>query len=375
MHLLYHLIYPLSLPLLLTLTLATAPRTRAGISNLGINCRGDWVHCLGVEGILDAILQLTPLIQPRDIYASGKHIICFPADRIFFTLLLPSSSGFCLFLQGDPYSTNRILYPDGRSIAAINGSYIATLSQKLREHGCNSCSSIPLDPKNNPHKFGILTVNYVSDRENCGDKESGTNLCRPSITAQDDDNPYNLWAEIEAAQQQALQPVQAVPVSETVGLSTATYARPGASGTPIAGWLNSTGVTASVADGAGAVGGAGGAVGSGKGIGGGTGGVGPGTGNAVMDGQIGNWTGLTNTTADGEANLASSVASGHLAEGEGVPGTVSSSSSESSANGTDVSDESLDLGGGDGGGNGGGNRRKRWVRGKGISFRFLRGRR
>ncbi|KAG8527398.1 uncharacterized protein KY384_007550 [Bacidia gigantensis] len=152
---------------------------------LGINCRGDWLHCWGADGILDAIINLLPKIDDKAIWEVNSHIICFRATG----LTIPGNAGFCLFMQGGSYSQNLYFRPNGRSVAGVDGASVKRLMPKLREHGCNSCSSIPLAVNNNPSSIGQLTINYVHDRRGCD-----ALICDPTFKCSDPNNPYNQWA-------------------------------------------------------------------------------------------------------------------------------------------------------------------------------------
>ena len=146
--------------------------------------------------MVDALVNLTPYLADTDVFVRGAHIICFPGKITFIAKIwLDASSGFCLFLQGDSNSINQIIYPDGSSLSAVDGKTVKDLMPKLRAHGCNSCSSIPISPDNDPHKKGILTLNFVKQRSGCGDSETGTNLCRPTFAAGSRGNPYKLWQD------------------------------------------------------------------------------------------------------------------------------------------------------------------------------------
>ena len=149
---------------------------------------------MGADGMLDFTLRLLPLIADTDVYVSGAHIVCFPGKASFIAAwFIDPEAGFCFFLQGDWNSTAQIQYPDGHSIPAISGAKFKQLVIALWQHGCNSCSSIPLDPGNDPHRLGILTLNFVHDRRGCADEVTLINLCDPTFPANDRRNPYQQW--------------------------------------------------------------------------------------------------------------------------------------------------------------------------------------
>ena len=171
------------------------------ISDLGINCRGSGFFCWGANGMIDFLTKLTPYLNDEDVWVRGAHITCFPGKSSFLgNIFLDPQNGFCLFLQGDPNGINQIVYPDGSSISAIDGATVKLLIVKLKEHGCNSCSSVPLSPDNDPHRKGILTLNFVKDRRGCGDVETQTNLCPPTFPAGKTGNPYAMWHQTEDLQ-------------------------------------------------------------------------------------------------------------------------------------------------------------------------------
>uniref|UniRef100_A0A914YB76 Killer toxin Kp4 domain-containing protein n=1 Tax=Panagrolaimus superbus TaxID=310955 RepID=A0A914YB76_9BILA len=63
------------------------------------------------------------------------------------------NDGYCLFLQ--------------KTQNGINGDRIKQLVALLMEHGCKGCGSVPINyPGSNDPKNGILTSNYVSNKDN-----------------------------------------------------------------------------------------------------------------------------------------------------------------------------------------------------------------
>ncbi|EFX06550.1 killer toxin, kp4 [Grosmannia clavigera kw1407] len=100
---------------------------------LGINCRGSGFCSLGASGNLINLKALVDEISPRNRhYSTGEQIAC--------------SGDICAFFQ------------KGASGSAEEAS---ALLQKLRNHGCKKCGSVPTGSGNNVDN-GELTVNYVS---------------------------------------------------------------------------------------------------------------------------------------------------------------------------------------------------------------------
>lgn len=192
------------------------------ISDLGINCRGSKFFCWGANGMIDSLSNLTPYLNDEDVWVRGAHIICFPGQSGFLAnIFLDPQNGFCLFLQGDPNGINQIVYPDGSSISAIDGATVKLLIAKLKDHGCNSCSSVPLSPDNDPHKKGILTLNFVTNRLGCGDQETHSNLCRPTFPAGGTGNPYAMWHKFEEMKNGDVRLSPSSPVDQPVSSSVA----------------------------------------------------------------------------------------------------------------------------------------------------------
>lgn len=55
----------------------------------------------------------------------------------------------------------------GDERCAITQGRIYDLLLDLINHGCKGCGSVPIDFPNNDPSNGILTINYVSDRQGC----------------------------------------------------------------------------------------------------------------------------------------------------------------------------------------------------------------
>jgi hypothetical protein len=91
-------------------------------------------------------------MDPEYYYKKGKHIIChFPPG-------VPSE--VCAFVQG----TN-----------GAKGSMVMEKMQDIMNHDCNFCGSTLLEPGNDVHKGGELTINYVFDN-GCA-KPGETTVC------------------------------------------------------------------------------------------------------------------------------------------------------------------------------------------------------
>uniref|UniRef100_A0A914QBT0 Killer toxin Kp4 domain-containing protein n=1 Tax=Panagrolaimus davidi TaxID=227884 RepID=A0A914QBT0_9BILA len=121
----------------------------AAVIGLGINCRGSGA-CTSKDA-LGTLNNLIQGIQGSRQYNNGEHIACVGRGKGIIGLINPND-GYCLFLQG--------------TANGINGDRIKQLIALLMEHGCKGCGSIPINyPDNNPDN-GILTSNYVSNKDN-----------------------------------------------------------------------------------------------------------------------------------------------------------------------------------------------------------------
>ncbi|KAK3384128.1 killer toxin, Kp4/SMK-like protein, core [Lasiosphaeria ovina] len=99
-----------------------------GANALGINCRGN-SQCKGSARELVGVINTIG----GGSFNNGQQIACV-------------TGSLCAFFQGVP----------GGSVDAATTK---TLAQKIIDHGCNSCGSVPLSD-NNP-ATGILTFNFV----------------------------------------------------------------------------------------------------------------------------------------------------------------------------------------------------------------------
>lgn len=123
---------------------------------LGINCRGSSVcDRAKTKGGVDILFNFIADIQPCRVYKNGEKIACVADGNI-----LSPNGGFCAFLQGAKRDYQ------GQEILPM----IDSLNNRTDDH-CNNCGSVPVgfppafggsnDPGN-----GILTVNFVTDRDN-----------------------------------------------------------------------------------------------------------------------------------------------------------------------------------------------------------------
>lgn len=171
------------------------------VTGLGINCRGSGLCHLAswenkapepvMQVLRDAIWQSSK--SNDTTYNTGEHIICI-AGRQTITLTgtgtynTPETEGGSGALGGSFSLSGGIntggicLFAQGLSAPNINLGSIRSLIDKLLEHGCGTCGSVPvhfIDQGSNDPKGGILTFNYVHDpfcTGNCisGQGTSGT---------------------------------------------------------------------------------------------------------------------------------------------------------------------------------------------------------
>ena len=156
------------------------------VSALGINCRGSGLCHLAsweskapepvMQVLRDAVWQSTA--SNDTAYVNGDHVICV-AEKQPITLTgtatynTPQTEGGSGSLAGSfglagGLNTGGIcLFPqymaDGASLTL---SQIRPLMDKLLEHGCGTCGSVPIhfvDQGSNDPKDGILTFNYVKN--------------------------------------------------------------------------------------------------------------------------------------------------------------------------------------------------------------------
>jgi len=110
-------------------------------SGLGINCRGS-SSCGAIDASLrDIIILVCNLPNGPAGYGPNVRIAKW-CDRF--------TGGLAAFTQDTKTS--------------INPRKACSLLQRLAQHGCKVCGSIPLDfPNSNDVKKGQLTVNYVAE--------------------------------------------------------------------------------------------------------------------------------------------------------------------------------------------------------------------
>ena len=162
-----HLLLPLFLLLSstsLTLSINSSLSAASGLGkSLGINCRGSLL-CPGhldafpadYIGTFNDIANGSASHCPYDffcgpmndteIYLPHDNILCLPTGESFL-------GGICVFAQGRNVPTT-----------GVTGALIKRKLQELRSHGCRVCGSVPLGGDNDPHRQGILTVNYISGK-------------------------------------------------------------------------------------------------------------------------------------------------------------------------------------------------------------------
>lgn len=145
---------------------------------LGINCRGSGFCKLAswqnknpervMQALRDAIWA-SP--KPNSTaYTSGAHVICLSSSVAINTEVGAAapenavSAGFSV--SGKINSGGICVFPQlPSSTGNITLGLIRGLSDKLLEHGCGTCGSVPvkfLEGSNDPGP-GILTYNYVKD--------------------------------------------------------------------------------------------------------------------------------------------------------------------------------------------------------------------
>ena len=132
----------------------------------GINCQGS-SDCFFFsnpdnpnQSIADSLHQeIAAHVDDNRWYQNGEHIVCVDGEvRVFpFT----DFGSICAFLQ---------------NTWGLPGSVIKTLSQRIVEHGCSKCGSVPafFDQGDNDIKsHGELTFNFVNRVEG-GDGQCGS---------------------------------------------------------------------------------------------------------------------------------------------------------------------------------------------------------
>ncbi|MCJ1463341.1 hypothetical protein MMC07_001948 [Pseudocyphellaria aurata] len=143
------------------------------VSSLGINCRGSGLCRLATwennkaESIIQ-ILRDAVYASSKDkstVYNSGDHIICVGANQ---PVTITAGAGYegvtgSFALSGNIHGGGICLFPQG---AALTLEQIRPLTDKLLEHGCGTCGSVPIhfvDQGSNDPSAGILTFNYVKN--------------------------------------------------------------------------------------------------------------------------------------------------------------------------------------------------------------------
>ena len=181
--------------------LATVPSATA----LGINCRGSSLcHLASWENKASApimqVLRNAVWESRKDnatTYNSGEHIICV-AEKQPITLTgtatynTPDSEGGSGSLAGSfglsgGLSTGGICLFPQMSSGSLSLGEIRPLTDKLLEHGCGTCGSVPIhfvDQGSNDPSAGILTFNYVKNPYCTGNciSSTGTNSTTPKRT-------------------------------------------------------------------------------------------------------------------------------------------------------------------------------------------------
>jgi len=136
-------------------TLTLIALTSSYVTALGINCRGSSNCGFFVipdnpgQNVANALRQkIVAQVSDSHQYQNGDHIACVQGEvRIGqFT----AYGSICAFLQGT---------------GGIPGNEIKTLAQRIVEHGCKGCGSVPVyfdKGDNDVNSHGELTFNYVS---------------------------------------------------------------------------------------------------------------------------------------------------------------------------------------------------------------------
>ena len=132
---------------------ATAATSGLNELNLGLNCQGSAIMCVGATqyGVMHTLRDYMYAIPHGYRYYAGQNIACmkhhvYPNPWITWGF-------YCAFMQGNI------------SAAGNDGAEIQLKMQQMIEHGCLGCGSVPFSADNDPEKLGILTVNYVKESE------------------------------------------------------------------------------------------------------------------------------------------------------------------------------------------------------------------
>ncbi|MCJ1376776.1 hypothetical protein MMC20_008021 [Loxospora ochrophaea] len=157
------------------------------ISALGINCRGSGLcpragwNDPQSESIMQ-ILRDAVWASTKDnstTYNSDDHIICISESQ---SVTITAGAGYdgvsgSFSLNGNIGEGGICLFPQDLAAPNIDLGTVRPLVDKLLEHGCSVCGSIPvheIDEGSNDPKDGILTFNYVAAPYCVGDCISDT---------------------------------------------------------------------------------------------------------------------------------------------------------------------------------------------------------
>lgn len=157
----------------LAMSLTALSTLLTSTSALGINCRGsglcDRATSTSKDGKIVQILRdavYGSTLDPTTTFNDGDHIICISQTE---TVTITAEAGVeyegatgTFGLSGDA-SINAggiCLFPQHTSLQL---SDIRTLADKILEHGCSTCGSVPKDWQSNDPTDGILTFNYVEN--------------------------------------------------------------------------------------------------------------------------------------------------------------------------------------------------------------------
>lgn len=190
----------------------TAPAVQA----LGINCRGSGLCHLAswenkapesvMQVLRDAVWQSNKVNDTA--YNNGEHIICIAGKQ---SVTLSGSDTYnspqtqygsgsvsgTFSLSGSIATGGICLFAQGLTAPALNLGDIRPLTDKLLEHGCGTCGSVPVhfvDQGSNDPKDGILTFNYVKNPYCTGKciSAEGTNGNTPTSNASANTAPASM---------------------------------------------------------------------------------------------------------------------------------------------------------------------------------------
>ncbi|KAB8233944.1 hypothetical protein ETB97_003270 [Aspergillus alliaceus] len=128
----------------ITNLLAIASLGVLAVEGKGINCEGS-SNCGNVAFHISKLINDVKNIDPNRWYYNGNRIACWQNV---------AGSGFCAFPQ---------------KTGGVPGKSIPDLLQKISDHGCKRCGSVPLfyPQDNNIDSHGEITVNWVSSTGGC----------------------------------------------------------------------------------------------------------------------------------------------------------------------------------------------------------------